>query len=293
VSSDASPPRPNWPGGENREVKPGALGPLALPPEQYWEERLGRDFSLGGVGHVGLGRAFNEWAYRARRVAVRRTLLRHGIRANRSEVLEVGFGTGYFVELWLELGAQSVVGLDITHRAVEALSARFPRQRFFRQDIAASDCPRFGAFDIVTAFDVLFHLLDEAAFQRAIANLCRQLKPGGYLLVTDIFSSSSALKGPTQHSRPLPVYRELLGAQDVRVALVRPIFFTMSSPVDVSGPRARQACRAFWRGLSLVLEKAPVVGHLLGPLCYLVDSMLQRTPLRGPSVKLLVARADP
>jgi SAM-dependent methyltransferase len=290
TDSPGSPPRP---GGESQEVKPGALGPLALPPDQYWEQRLGRDFSLGGVGHFGLGRAFNEWAYRVRRAAVRRTLLRHGIRADRSDILEAGFGTGYFVELWLELDARSILGLDITQRAVDAFSARFPRHRFLRQDIAAPNCPRFGAFDIVTAFDVLFHLLDEADFRRAIANLCRQLKPGGYLLVTDIFSTSIALRGPTQHSRPLPAYRELLRAQGVKVAEVRPIFFTMSSPVDVSGPRAREASRAFWRGLSLVLEKAPVAGHILGPLCYLIDRTLQRTSLRGPSVKLLVARADP
>lgn len=268
------------------------LGPDHLPPAEYWEHRLGRDFSLGGTGHLGLGRAFNTWTYRARLGALRRALRRNGIEVRGARVLEIGVGTGFFVPFWLERGASSVLGLDITQRSVQELSARYPRLRFAVQDISDAACPRYGEFDIVTVFDVLFHLLDEGAFVRAVSNACVHLGPGGVLLITDVLSEHTELRGQTQHSRRLEAYRRALGAHGLTSLALHPIFFSMQPPIDLRPGGLHRAGQIYWRALSAILARAPAAGHPLGLLTCLIDLGLQHLLTRGPSVKLLVARSD-
>ena len=109
-----------------------------LPGERsYWEGRLSDAYSLDGVGWRGLGEPFNRWMYRVRRRLFLRRM-RPLVKGRAPDVLDVGSGTGFYVERWLELGAGSVTGSDITSTAVERLSARFPGQEFRRLDVSAA-----------------------------------------------------------------------------------------------------------------------------------------------------------
>ena len=57
------------------------------------------------------------------------------------DVLDVGSGTGFYIDLWRRLGVRSVTGSDIAEKAVEELSARYPSNRFVRLDIGAEEDP--------------------------------------------------------------------------------------------------------------------------------------------------------
>src|ERR1043166_8271428 len=105
------------------------------------------------------------------------------------EVLDVGSGTGFYVDRWLRLGAR-VTGLDLTEIAVAELSRAFPAARFLRADIGASldGVPLApGWFDAVSAFDVLFHIVDDAQYARAFENIPSLLRPGGWFLGPENF----------------------------------------------------------------------------------------------------------
>ena len=107
--------------------------------DQYWNQRLQREFSLAGVGHTGVGLAFNGWAYRVRRSVLRRALREQGIKIAGARILELGFGTGYYLDLWKKLGAGHITGFDITDIAVQAARERFSGAawRFEKADIGA------------------------------------------------------------------------------------------------------------------------------------------------------------
>jgi len=51
----------------------------AYENDRYWTQRLEREFTLAGVGHAGVGLAFNRWAYRVRRKVLLRALEAHGV----------------------------------------------------------------------------------------------------------------------------------------------------------------------------------------------------------------------
>jgi SAM-dependent methyltransferase len=265
---------------------------------RYWTERLEREFNLAGVGHAGVGIAFNRWAYRVRRAVLLRALAAHGITVAGATVLELGFGTGFYLDLWREMNAAHVLGFDITEIAVRAARERFGSAgwRFEQGDIGAPlPLERLaGQCDVVTAFDVLFHLVEDRNWNGALDNIGAALKPGGHAV---IFDKYQAVENAVSHvrRRTLAAYREALAARGLEVLSVRPIFFLMNSPTDLSG-LGKLAFKASWSLVKLPYKLGrhvgigEALGGVMGGALYLPELALSRVFSSGPSTKVLVAR---
>src|SRR5829696_5730512 len=97
--------------------------------------------------------------YRVRRHVFLRTL--RPLVTPRMRVLDVGSGTGFYIDRWHELGVSSVTGADLTETAVEQLRRRYPADRFVRFDVTEEGAPlEPGSFELVSAMDVLFHVVE-------------------------------------------------------------------------------------------------------------------------------------
>lgn len=181
----------------------------AYDPKTYWEERLTSHGGLRGTGHISFGENYNQWLYRAKRRALERALA--GVPIRGKEVLDVGCGNGYFVDWYLEQGAR-VSGLDIAERSIEALKRRHGGD-FRVLDIAAPEADLPGRYDIVNAWDVLYHVVDEAGFRRALRLIASSVRENGLLLVTDRFSApGDELCAGHVRMRCLATYQALLPA---------------------------------------------------------------------------------
>src|SRR5690349_24265699 len=99
--------------------------PGEFDPRRYWEDRHERTRGLAGVGYLGLN-DLNAWMYRVRTHVFRRLLAPYASQVRGARVLDVGAGTGFFVDLWTKLGAREVVALDIAAVACERLRASHP-----------------------------------------------------------------------------------------------------------------------------------------------------------------------
>ena len=265
--------------------------------DRYWNQRLEKDFSLSGVGHAGVGLAFNRWAYRLRRAVLLRTLRDSGIRIQNSRILELGFGTGFYLDLWRSQDAAHVTGFDITDISVKAARERFSADWSFqkadiRQPLPLGDAK--GSFDLATAFDVLFHLVDEAGWNGALDNIAAALKPGGFTIIFDKCQSVENAVGHVRR-RTLETYTTALKARGFEIVSVRPLFVTMNSPTDLSG------VKKFLFKTSWSLTKLPYkigrkiglgepLGGAMGAMMYLPELMWTRLLPSGPSTKILVAR---
>ncbi|HEY3323803.1 MAG TPA: class I SAM-dependent methyltransferase [Planctomycetota bacterium] len=269
--------------------------------DRYWTQRLEREFNLAGVGHAGVGLAFNRWAYRVRRCVLKRALDAHQVQIGGARILELGFGTGFYLDLWRELGAAHVLGFDITEIAVKAARERFghlgtPPWQFEKADIGAplplGDAA--GACDLATAFDVLFHLVEDKNWNGALDNIAAALKPGGHAL---IFDKYQAVENAISHvrRRTLDTYRKALEARGLEVVEIRPIFFFMNSPTDLSGV-SKFAFKSSWSLIKLPYKLGKhiglgeVLGGAMGAGLFLPELMLNKTLTNGPSTKLLIAR---
>jgi SAM-dependent methyltransferase len=266
--------------------------------DRYWTQRLEREFTLAGVGHAGVGLAFNRWAYRVRRRVLRRALADYQIKIQGSRILELGFGTGFYLDLWQELSAGEVIGFDITEIAINAAHERFkqPGWRFAKADIGAPLDLGNGknACDLATAFDVLFHLVEDQNWNGALDNIAAAVKPGGHAIIFDKYQSIENAIGHVRR-RTLDTYREALEKRGFEIVTVRPIFFLMNSPTDLSG-FSKFVFKTFWSLTKLPYKLGKHIGlgeffgSIMGAMLFLPELMLSRIFSTGPSTKLLIAR---
>ncbi len=276
---------------------PAADQPPIYQNDRYWNQRLEKDFSLSGVGHAAVGLSFNRWAYRVRRAVLLRTLRAANITIKNSRILELGFGTGFYLDLWQSQGATHVTGFDITDIAVKAAHERFPKTWFFDKADIGQPLPlgdAKGTFDLATAFDVLFHLVDDVGWNGALDNIATALKPGGYTVIFDKCQSVENAIGHVRR-RTLTTYTTALKSRGFDIVSVRPLFVTMNSPTDLSG-----VTKLFYK-TSWSLTKLPYkigkkiglgepLGGAIGALMYYPELMWTRLLPLGPSTKILVAK---
>lgn len=83
-------------------------------------------------------------------------------------ILEVGCGTGWFVDQLVPYG--SVTGVDISTEVLERARVRTPQATFLTGDALTVDLAP-ASFDVVVALEVLSHVADHAAFVRRLADL--------------------------------------------------------------------------------------------------------------------------
>jgi SAM-dependent methyltransferase len=120
------------------------------------------------------------WWFVGRRRLAQALLERPGLSALDALILDVGCGTGGNLEFLARWGHG--VGVDLSPLALD-LARRRKLPRLAQASGLALPYAE-GVFDLVTAFDVLYHrwITDD---ERALGECFRVLRPGGWLLVTD------------------------------------------------------------------------------------------------------------
>jgi len=194
---------------------------VSYEPREFWERRLAQQFDLRGTGEAGLSLAYNQACYRLRRKVLTRVLKKRRFDPKGKRVLDVGCGTGFYTQYYVVRGAD-VTGLDIAPTAIERLRARFPAARFLLADV--SEVALEERFDLVNAFDVLYHITEDAKWERALRTLGAAVAPGGLLLLTDTFPPPFRPQRLAEHNRmrPLDSYVNLLRPAGLRAGRVIP-----------------------------------------------------------------------
>lgn len=115
-------------------------------------------------------------------------------------VIEIGFGRGDFIPLFLEGGVASFTGIDFSESAVRIAKDHFQdsRLRLFQQE--AVDLTDERLYDIIGLYDVLEHIpvFEMEAVWKKIRNI---IKPGGHIIIsTPIFNNPNTI----DHSDVIP-----------------------------------------------------------------------------------------
>jgi SAM-dependent methyltransferase len=187
-------------------------------PREFWERRLADQFDLRGTGETGLSLAYNRACYQLRGEVLTHALREQGVDPRGRTVLDVGCGTGFFTAYYLGRGAR-VTGIDIAPTSIATLRERHPEARFILADVGQE--PVEGSYDLVNAFDVLYHIIDDARWERAVSHLAGAVAEGGLLLVSDMFTE---VEGLAEHNRmrALARYRRLLNAAGLQLVGLHP-----------------------------------------------------------------------
>lgn len=253
----------------------------------YWENRLRASYDERGVGDIGMSRAYNSYLYSIRRRVFRRCVLGLPVNPSTTHVLDVGSGTGVYVDEWRRWGAAKVTGVDITPTAVEMLGRAFPEFKFIQSDIGEGLQPPeiYGGYDVVSAFDVLFHIVDDARYQQALQNIFNALSPRGWFLYSEnLVPHESRLTHYV--SRSESTILDSLRKNGFEVVSRAPVFVFMNDPVRT---RSR-VLRRWYSLLHRVAGSGEVIGQLVGAALYPVELAATRIVKHGPGTEILLCR---
>lgn len=109
-----------------------------------------------------------------------------GVDRASSLVLDVGAGDGGSLASFVSIGFPyaNLCGIDVVPDYVSAGRHRWPHFDLRVMDATEMSFPE-GSFDLVTSSGVFVQILDDDVARRIAGEMCRVVKPGGYLVVRD------------------------------------------------------------------------------------------------------------
>ena len=267
-----------------------------MNPKDYWERRLKENASLHGTGFLGLGRNYNNWMYRIRKKIFLHKMKSMHIDFKNTDILDIGSGTGFYVGLWKELGVRSLVGIDITNISVEYLKRQYPNEEFYQLDIGGEEeqdddskidnIRRIRKYDIVSGFDVLFHIVDDKRYDQAIKNVHSLLKPDGFFVFSDNFVHKDTIRSVHQVSRTLNIIEKTLIRNGFEIVERCPMFVLMNAPIDST----KHINNLFWKAIVTSIRCNEIIGLILGGILYPLELILTSLMKETCSTEMMICR---
>ena len=261
-----------------------------LSSRDYWEDRLKENFGLHGTGFQGLGKRYNEYMYKVRKRVFQNLMNKLDMDFATVNVLDIGSGTGFYIGLWKDLGVISITGTDITTVAVENLKLKYPSNKFLQLDIGnESSYKTFSnKFDIISAFDVLFHIVDDTRYENAIRNVVSLLKPGGLFIFSDNFLHRDSVRSARQVSRSLNIIHKVLRENNLEVLLRRPMFVLMNAPVDTN----KSVLKVIWRTIVSTVHRGEISAFIVCNILYPMELFLVSVIKESPSTEIMICKSE-
>lgn len=155
----------------------------------YWRNRVVSGSDLSIVGHRSMGLAYNAQIYERRLEVLNDMLERHVTKpVTELRILDIGCGSGFYTGYWAERGVRDYVGVDISASTISHLFKQYPDFNFVNADISESEPEGLAEqrpFDLVTIFDVFYHIVDDERFAKAIRHIGTLTASSGVVLVMD------------------------------------------------------------------------------------------------------------
>ncbi|MBI3715291.1 MAG: class I SAM-dependent methyltransferase [Betaproteobacteria bacterium] len=265
---------------------------MSFDPAGYWQQRITGAIEIDQVGHRSLGARYNYWIYRRRLEALTEWAQRQFGSRPIESVLELGSGSGFYITFWQQHGAGKIVGVDISEDSRALLAGRYPAHRFVQGDIGAPALAIEDTFEVVTIFDVLYHIVDDGAARNALRNAAKAMTEAGTLLVFD-----QLLERDTQLTRHVKFrgrasFETMLAEAGLTIAEEIPLFVLLEPPLT-SSRALNLAISGIYHLFGAVFRLLPPVGDGFGRMVHALDGKLLARGIRNANHAIYVIRKRP
>ena len=241
-------------------------------PKVFWEKRLSNDFSLKGVGCAGLSYNYNKWEAKAAKNSVDK-LLKGSLKGKK--ILDIGCGTGYYLEYYMSKGATDITGLDITEKSISSLKKKYPNLKFYKADISKKIQLNLK-YDIITAIAVLYHIVDADRFENSVKNIRKLAKKGSLIIIQDGFLKKyqPPKAGIHCYFRDYNSYKKILEKNGIEIIKKVPTFYFLNPPFDITNKTMRKLALTLWNVTMSIFAKNELTGNIIGFVLYYLDKAI-------------------
>jgi len=206
---------------------------LIYNPENYWKKRLSEDFNLKGVGHIYYNEHYNKWLYKGKIRALKKVLKLFSIDLKNKIICDIGSGMGFFINFYHIHKAKYILGIDITDISIEWLRNNYPEYHFIRNDISKPSLyQKYNSkFDIINVFDVIYHITDDEAFERAIFNIAQLAKKDGFIFITDLFGAQTIQAAEHVKFRDKKTYQVTFKENNLDILCIYPLYYLLNQQI--------------------------------------------------------------
>ena len=128
--------------------------------------------------------------------SVEQIILRHlfnnNIATGDIKVLDIGSGSGHWIDFYQKLSVASIDGIDISHSAVDHLRSKYSADTRIQIHYGTS-VDVIGSlnkkFSIINAIGVMFHLVEDQDWLDTIAGVGQRLESGGVFVIGGHFGT--------------------------------------------------------------------------------------------------------
>ena len=164
-------------------------------------------------------------------------------------MFEAAFGVGFYLKFCADAGITQLSGVDLSLAAVARAKNLFPEYHLFQCDITTALSIQPGSADLVTAIDVLYHIVDDQKWEQALGQLCDLVSAGGVFVCTDKFPTTQIYqRDPHVRRRPVEMYADVIRKHGLVIKKIQPVFVFMDDPIPDGRPHWL-ACLSYlqWR----------------------------------------------
>lgn len=260
-------------------------------PNTYWQSRVAVDATIGVVGHRSLGTAYNEFIYKRRVDVLDQVLIKYELSPDRDTILDIGCGTGYFSRYWQSRGFNRYLGLDLSDAIVNRLKGEIPEYKFVVADISdqLDAAMEHTQFTVITAFDVLYHIVDDKRLSVALTNIHARLATNGIFIVFDQLTKDNYTLRNHVKFRSEASYHKMLKQAGLEIVEREKLFCFLIPPL--LGRRALDIPIAgIYKIIGVCMRAIPLLGRLLGKGMYEIDQVLRRRNVQIPNNEVFIVR---
>jgi hypothetical protein len=139
-------------------------------------------------------------------------------------------------------------------------------------------------FDIVSAFDVLFHIVDDQLYGNAWKNISNKVKKAGYFIFTENLFLAPKISTHIVFREREKLFEKLV--HNLKIGKIAPVFVLMNELIVTQSV----LLKLWWKGVQTLLKFSSVSGNILGPKLFLIEGLLINIVSNGPSTHIIICK---
>lgn len=203
----------------------------------FWGNRY-QNFTLNESGINSPDKKFVRLLYECKKEAYFKCLDQAGFnQESRGQILDAGCGQGYFASVCHRYYPKTRYwGLDISQNVIHHNRELYPYYHWLQVDFCQPKFTLATKFDLIQSIETLHLIIDDSYLTAGLKNLQRLIKPGGYLLISDVLPKYRLITKEYIVFHPLKFY---LSNLKLKLESITPIYYFFAAR-KVNLPIAKQ-----------------------------------------------------